>query len=602
MYHRKLCYKIINGKKTNEMIKKLFGQMLLTQILSAMTVVLCMLIDSIMIGHFLGVNAMAAYGLASPVLLIFSALGSMLSAGIQVMSGKTMGNGDKKATDACFSVSVFLAAVISIVGVLIVLLFRAPICTLLGAGEPVPDNEVFRLTKDYLTGFIIGAPAFICAQIMVPFMQMSGNRTRLVVAVCAMAVSNIALNVLNVLVFHGGIFGMGFASSLSYYIALAIGMLYFFRKDCIFKFRLKGIKLKRCLRLIRYGVPTIVNQISYVFLVYLLNKILLSIGQNVAVAAYSVISSVGNICYSFGTGIGNVALMLASMFYSEEDRTSIKSLVKTMSAYAIVLDAIVTLAVILTAPALVTLFLRESYPYARKTTILGVRLFALSLIPCSLNTTFKHYYQGIDRAGLTQAISVMQNFVFTAIFAFALSRFFGTTGVWLSFACGESTTFIVISCIVWITNRKVSFSADAYSLLQKNFGVAPEDCFDASIRSGEEIVTVSRQASEFCRQHGEDSKTRALIVLCIEVMSNNIVKHGFSDGKEHSIDIRLFRKNQEWSIRIRDNCKNFDPVKYLELHKADNSASPTGIRLVMSMVKDANYVNSLGLNNLTLVM
>ena len=40
--------------------------MLLTQILSAMTVTLCMLIDSIMIGRFLGVDSMSAYGLARP--------------------------------------------------------------------------------------------------------------------------------------------------------------------------------------------------------------------------------------------------------------------------------------------------------------------------------------------------------------------------------------------------------------------------------------------------------------------------------------------------------------------------------------------------------
>lgn len=527
------------------MIKKLFGQMLLSQILSSMTVVICMLIDSIMIGHFLGVNALTAYGLASPVLLIFAALGSMLSSGIQVMSGKTMGNGDKKATNACFSAAVFLAVTISLLGVLVILLFNAPICTLLGAGEPVPGNIVFGMTKDYLTGFIIGAPAFICAQIMVPFMQMSGNRTRLVIAVGAMGVSDILFNSLNALVFRGGIFGMGLASSLSYYIALAIGLLFFLRRDCVFHFSIKSVRVKRCLRLIQYGLPTIVNQISYVFLVYLLNKILLSVGQNVAVAAYSVISSVGNICYSFGTGIGSVALMLSSMFYSEEDRPSIKSLVRTMSIYAIVLDAIVTAVVVLVAPALVTLFLRSNLQAAREITIHGVQLFALCLIPCSLNTTFKHYYQGVNRAGFTQAISVMQNFAFTAIFAVILSSFLGTTGVWLSFVCGEATTFIVISVIVWLKNKKFSFSADAYSLLQKNFGVAAEDCLDVSIRSGEEIVTVSRQISEFCRRHGEDAKSRNLISLCIEVMSNNIVKHGFSDGKEHSIDIRVFRKNAD---------------------------------------------------------
>ena len=64
------------------MIRKLFRQMLLTQILSAMTVMLCMLIDSIMIGRFLGVDSMTAYGLTTPILLVFAAFGSMLSAGI----------------------------------------------------------------------------------------------------------------------------------------------------------------------------------------------------------------------------------------------------------------------------------------------------------------------------------------------------------------------------------------------------------------------------------------------------------------------------------------------------------------------------------------
>ena len=55
------------------MIRRLFRQMMVTQIVSSMTVTLCMLIDSIMIGRFLGVDAMAAYGFSQPVLLAFAA-------------------------------------------------------------------------------------------------------------------------------------------------------------------------------------------------------------------------------------------------------------------------------------------------------------------------------------------------------------------------------------------------------------------------------------------------------------------------------------------------------------------------------------------------
>ena len=57
------------------MIRKLVRQMLLAQIFSALTVSLCLLIDNIMIGRFLGVEAIAAYGLANPILLVIGAIG-----------------------------------------------------------------------------------------------------------------------------------------------------------------------------------------------------------------------------------------------------------------------------------------------------------------------------------------------------------------------------------------------------------------------------------------------------------------------------------------------------------------------------------------------
>lgn len=581
------------------MIRKVFRQMLVTQIVSAMTVMICMLIDSIMIGKFLGVDSMTAYGLATPILLVFAAFGSMLSAGIQVMCGKTMGSGDMKATNACFSVSMFLAAAVSVIGLIAVLLFTNPICVLLGAGNPMPDNAVFFLTRDYIRGFIVGAPAFIFAQIMVPYMQISGSRSRLVAAVIAMTVGDVTFDILNVFVIKGGTLGMGLASSLSYYIALFIGIGYFFKKDCFFKFRAALIKLKTCVEIIKYGIPTVINQISLVLLVFVLNKILIEVGQNVAVASYSVISTVGNICYCFGSGIGAVALLLSSMFYSDQEKSELRLLVKTMTFYAVVLDAAVIVAVLLAAPFLVGLFLDN--PAAEGMAILGLRLFSLSLLPCALNTTFKNYYQGVNKTRFTEAISAMQNFAFTAIFAFVLSRFMGTTGVWLSYLCGETLTFLVISAVVWIKYKKVSFSADAYSLLPKDFGAKDDDYIEMSINSKAGVIDASVKAGDFCRQHGENERNCGLISLCIEEMTNNIVDHGFTkDKKEHSIDVRLLFKDEKKMIRIRDNCVNFDPINYIELHKDNDPASHIGMRLVMKMVTKANYVNSLGLNNLTL--
>ena len=578
------------------MIKKVFKQMLAAQIVSAMTVMLCMLVDSIMIGRFLGEQSMTAYGLATPVLLIFAAFGSMLSAGIQVMCGKTMGSGDIKATNACFSASVLLAAAVSVVGVAIVLIFTDPICVLLGAER---GTEVFSLTADYLRGFIIGAPAFIFAQIMIPYMQISGNRTRLVVAVVAMTVGDIVFDILNVFLLEWGTLGMGLASSLSYYIAFVIGIAYFFKKNCMFKFGFSLVKGKTCALLLKYGIPTVINQISLVLLVFVLNQILLNVGGTSAVAAYSVISTVGNICYCVGSGVASVALLLSSIFYSDEDKTELRALVKTMTFYAVVLDAGLIVVVLLAAYPLIALFLADVPDIA----VTGLRLFSLSLLPCSLNTVYKNYLQGVNKARFTQIISVAQNFAFTAVFAFLLSRFLGTTGVWLGFLCGESLTLAMIVAVVWIKNKKVSFTATAFSLLPEQFGAQEGDYFETTIDTVEGVVGASAGAAEFCSAHDESPRNTTMISLCIEEMAANIVKHGFhKDNKPHSVDIRLLYKDGRRVIRIRDNCVNFDPINYLELHKTDDPTAHIGIRMVMKMVKSANYVNSLGLNNLTLVL
>ena len=583
------------------MINKIFRKMLLTQIVSSMTVMLCMLIDSIMIGKFLGVDSMTAYGLAAPVLLVFAAVGSMISAGVQVMCGRTMGAGDKKGTNACFSMSVFLVALISVIGLIVVLGFTDPICTLLGAGRASPDNEVFYLTRDYLRGFIIGAPAFLAAQMMVPYMQISGNRTRLVVAVAAMTVGDILIDLLNVFVFKGGTFGMGLASSVSYFIAFGIGLVYFFKKKCIFKFKFNLISFPVLKRLIIDGVPTLINQVSLVFLTYIFNKILLEVGGNVTVAAYSVISSAGNICYSFSAGIAAVSLMLSAVLYSDQERTALVSLVRSMIFYSFIICGTVTVIVFAAARPLVNLFLND--PTAESYAVTGMRFFVLSLVPCAFNTCFKNYYQGIDHTRFTCTISIAQNLVFPAASAFVLSSFMGVNGVWLSFLCGEILALTMIAIIVTVINKKPALNAESFSLLPENFGTEDAFCFEFSVANSEDVSAASAQAEHACRESGCDDRSSKIIALCIEELAGNVVKHGMAnEEKEHSMDIRMVIKKEETILRFRDNCRYFDPVKFLELHQNDNPTEHIGLRMIMMIVKDARYVNSLGLNNLTLVI
>ena len=574
---------------------------MITQVVSSMTVTLCMLIDSIVIGRFLGVEAMAAYSYTQPVLLAFAAPGAMISAGIQVVCGNTLGSGNSDETDSCYTVSVAVTSLISILGLAIVLLFAGPICTLLGAGAPGAQNPVYYLTKDYLTGFIIGVPAFLMAQIMVPYLQMSGRRTRLVAAVLVMTVLDIAFDLINVLVIHGGIFGMGLASSLSYYAALIVGLGYFLSKHCIFRFRRKRLSHAMLSRIIGGGVPTVINQLSLVLLVLLINNLLKSTGGTVAVAAYSVISTISNLCYAFCNGNSSVALMMASIFSADEDRSSLYELVDIMRRCAVVVLAAVTVSVVAFARPIVLLFLSNE-PDTIVLATSGLKLFALCLVPCALNTTFKFYFQGIGRVRLMELICFLQNFVLPALAAVLLSMILETAGIWLCFLFGEGAALVFICIYVWVYNRRVSLSVETFAMIPPSFGVAPENCLECKVNSISDTVEASKRAIDFYLDHGVDRKTVNMIGLCIEEMTCNIVKYGFPKGNsaDKTIDIRLIFCDDRKIISIRDNCVGFDPIHYHELHRDDDPIAHIGIRVVVALAKEAVYVNTFGLNNLML--
>ena len=92
------------------------------------------------------------------------------------------------------------------------------------------------------------------------------------------------------------------------------------------------------------------------------------------------------------------------------------------------------------------------------------------------------------------------------------------------------------------------------------------------------------------------------VALCIEEMAKNILDYGFSDGKHHSIDLRLTHRDGELTIRIRDDCKPFDPQKWLEIHQPEDPLQNIGIHMVNSIAEDLSYINTMNTNNLIITV
>ncbi|MBQ9415593.1 MAG: ATP-binding protein [Clostridia bacterium] len=580
------------------MLKKTVRQMLIAQIFSSLTVSLCLLIDNIIIGRHLGVGAIAAYGLANPVLLLLGAIASMLSAGVQVACSKSLGRGDQDGTNEGYSSAVALTILISVPFTLLVLLLQSPLATALGAGT---EGTLFNDTRDYLRGFVIGAPASMGALILVPFLQIAGKSTLLIAAVGGMTLGDIALDLLNVYVFKGGMFGMGLASSLSYYIALIIGLFYFLSKKCIFKFSLKNIHWKKIGELFKSGLPSVFSMASIVILTFGVNNILLGLpdGGSDGVAAFSVITTIGNSANCITTGIGGVALTMMSILYQEQDRSGMESVIKQLCIQALLLGALVGGALIGAAPLIVKLFIPNPGE-AQELTVFGIRLFALGLIPSCLCGALKNTYQAIGHPVYTEIISLAEGALFPTLIAWILSFPLQARGVFFYFFLGELTALISLVIFCWIKNRRWPFPNMGMLLLNRDFSVPKEDIFQVTLSTIEEVTAASEQVMKFCLERGASQKAAYRISLSVEEMGSNSVLHGFNkDNKKHVMSILVMYKENSWLLRFRDDCRAFDPIHYVP---KKNKTDHLGIRMILALADDAKYTYSLSMNNLAITI
>ena len=585
------------------MLKKLIRQLLFIQIISAVAVNLGSLINSYMIVHFLGIDSMSAYGYGAPVLMIFLAISQMLTAGAQILSGRTLGMGDKEGTNAYFSSSIGASIIFSLIGTTIIFLFTDQICSVIGAGAPTPDNTVFYLTKDYLRGFAIGASAFMVQQTMFPFLQMSGGRKQILVSNATTIISNIILCLLNVYIFKMGIFGMGLSYALSYLIGFIPQLIYMIRKQSIFRFKISLVRVMNCLQLIKQGSPLLVNRVCISLLPIIINILLTSYGGSFSVAAYSVINTIIHMLTSIAVGVNAVTLALSSMFYGDKDKKSLTESMRIILTYTMIILTVVSIVMFILARPIVSIFIDDVS--AMEITVMGLMIHLPSLIPDALVSATKNFYQGINHGKLTSLICFLQNLMLKAVVAYAAGMIWGLNGIWACFLCGETLTLIFVIIYAAVYNHKFSLRLDDILLISEEFADADYKCYDSIITSSEEVLAASEQALSFCKENGLSNSSGLAISLAIEELGNNIITYGFKDiknNKDTNIAVRILISKDETLLRIRDNCDSFDPIKYIELHQTDDPSSHIGIRLVKNLVKEITYENSFGLNNLLIKM
>ncbi|MEE3466977.1 MAG: MATE family efflux transporter [Eubacterium sp.] len=581
----------------DRIIKKMLRGTMVVMVVTVLSTMLGMLVDGIVIGRYLGQAYMSAYGLANPIFNLLIAINGVLAAGIQVLCARHIGSGDYDRAKQVHTISFLMAALISLILFAVMFFGADQIAMLLGAHGK--NASLLPEASAYLRGLGIGVPPLMLAFITNSFMQIDSDQTRTIVAVVVMTIVNIAGDFINALVLHGGLFEMGMATSISYYVALLIALTHYLKKNNVLTFTIKGLRIRDALKVMKLGAPSGVVNLFITLRNIVMNRLLLLVATPVAVAAFSIQNTLTAATGAISTGLGMAVLLVSGIIAGERDRVSAVNLVRIMYKLGLAIALGEMAVCLIFASPLAGIFAGSDQQLLGEATYC-VRIYAFGFIGNVLNSMMENYVQGMGRVALANLLVILDTFVYCVIIAWVLGFGFSLPlgYIWASWAIGEALVLLTTFFMAWKKQGHFPRRAADYSFFPEGFGVEPEDCLEKSVYKADDLTEMGLAVEQFCENHGSGATLAKKIHLCLEEMGANIIQHGFGDGKEHSIDVRVIRKEDGFTIRMRDDCKAFDPKEWYEIHHPEDVTKNIGIRLVMKLAQDVQYVNTMQLNNL----
>ena len=213
--------------------------------------------DSVIVGQFVGDNALAAVGSAAPILNLLLALFVGIATGAGIVISQSYGAKDRaglsKNIGNCISLAGIATVVIMIVGPLI----TRPMLELLGT----PDSIIDWCT-DYLNIFFVGIVGFFFYNMLSGVLRGLGDSFSALVFLLVSAALNVVLDLWFVVSFGMGVPGVALATAIAQASSAVLCYWKLMRMRDVFDLNWKQLKLSKnhALRILQLGLPSGITQ------------------------------------------------------------------------------------------------------------------------------------------------------------------------------------------------------------------------------------------------------------------------------------------------------------------------------------------------------
>lgn len=208
--------------------------------------------DIIVVGQFVGPQAMAAVGSTGSLnnLIVNIFLG--LSIGSSVLMARYYGAHNKESIKDLVHTSILLSTVSGLVLVAFGSILARPLLIVMGSPDDVIDQSIL-----YMRIVFLGMPALLTYDFGAGILRAIGDTKRPLLYLFISGIINVCLNLFFVIVFGLGVAGVAIATVTSQYISAFLVVLNMIKTDSVYKLNIRELRIKKyqLLQIIRIGLP-----------------------------------------------------------------------------------------------------------------------------------------------------------------------------------------------------------------------------------------------------------------------------------------------------------------------------------------------------------
>ena len=352
-------------------------------------------VDSIIVGRFVGKEALAAVGICNPILTLFLLFLNGLCMGASILMGYQFGAKDYDKLHKQISTTMISGFLFSVILSVICIMFAHPILNIMRV-----DPSIMSMTINYLRIIFAGLIFTFMYNCFASTLRALGDSQSPLYFLITSAVINIIGDLFFVLFLDWGSEGCAIATVLSEALSCLLCIIYIQKKVPVLRLGKKWLVFDKSLlgKTISYGWASAMQQATVQLGKLGIQAIVNSMGVSIA-AAFAVVNRIDDFAYTPEQNIGHAmtALMAQSKGAGKKDR--LKEAFKSGLKIEFIYGIIIFLVCFLLAKPLMKLFTND--PDVIKHGVTYLRLISVMyLLPAATNG-IQGYFRGIGDLKIT---------------------------------------------------------------------------------------------------------------------------------------------------------------------------------------------------------